>query len=75
MSEAQTPEEALGALKEMSSVFAEKSFTLAEMVATTALVIALFFVVYEVTSKRPHAKEYTIAWFIGVILYVIFLTR
>lgn len=71
----QTPQEALGEIQGMSSAFAEKSFSISEIIATTALAIALFFVIYEVASKRPHAREYVIAWFVAVILYVVFLTR
>lgn len=37
----------------------------------SVLVIALIFVVWEVASGKPNAKEHVIGWFIAVILVII----
>lgn len=75
MADYQSTEGALAELQTMSLSFAGQSFTISQIIATAGLAITLIFVIYQVSSNKPRAREYVIAWFIGLILYILFMNN
>ncbi|MDR1368814.1 MAG: hypothetical protein LBJ72_01620 [Dysgonamonadaceae bacterium] len=44
---------------------------IAKYVVSSALAIALIFVVYAMATSNPHAKEYLIGWVVAVVVVII----
>jgi hypothetical protein len=71
-------DEALAGLSEINSFsneLNESAFNLAPYLTGAMLAISLIFVVYALSTNKPHAKEYLIGWIIALIFAVVFIIR
>ncbi|MDR1368810.1 MAG: hypothetical protein LBJ72_01600 [Dysgonamonadaceae bacterium] len=69
-------DEAISGLTEINSFSTElneSAFNMAGYIIATILAIALIFVVYSLSTDKPHAKEYLIAWIIAIIFALAFV--
>ncbi len=66
-------EKALRQLEYYSSNCSLGTEEIVKIIIGTGLAIALMFVIYEIANNKPRAKEYGVAWFTGLVLYLIFL--
>lgn len=63
---------ALSTLAGNSEQIASSTFVIVKYVATAGLAISFLFVLYEVASNNPKAKDYVIAWIIALIIYLMY---
>lgn len=66
-------ENAFRQLENYTSTFSLGVVDIIRIIVAAGLAVALVFVIYEIANNKPRAKEYGVAWFIALILYLIFL--